>query len=411
VIDNPGNAISLRIIGGSGKDSIIQTGDKGRFHVYDDDDNFFRAASAQLHLSPDTAIHKFEYAAYEYDKRGFAPSVFYNLEDRLYVGVGYGFTNYKWRKKPFATKQFVDLHYSISQNAISTSYSALFPRLIGGWDLALSAYYDAERWTNFFGLGNETVVTTRNKEYNRTRSEQWFASIGLQKQFSQSTIFITGIYQHVQILHDSERYVAKEFAPLYSKTFETNDYAGPDVTYTYVRVNDSIVPTRGVTLLANAAYVWDMHEGESFQKYTAKLRFYVPLSSKFSLAIKTGVSTVAGNDEVINSGQFYEHAIIGGPDNLKGVRRERFWGKTSFYNSNELRFITDFRTHLVTGMAGLFVFFDNGRVWIPNENSNTLHTGYGVGMLLAPFHAISGSITYGISKDYGIVQLGLNKLF
>jgi hypothetical protein len=48
---------------------------------------------------------------------------------------------------------------------------------------------------------------------------------------------------------------------------------------------------------------------------------------------------------------------------------------------------------------------------MPGENSSTLHTGYGIGMLLAPFNTISGNITYGISKDYGIVQLGLNKIF
>src|SRR4029079_1755311 len=142
------------------KDSIIQGSGSSKIYVYDNADNVFQTTNAKLHLSADSAVHAFNYADHNYDKKGLKTSVFYNLEDRLYVGLGYGFTKYKWRRNPFATKQFVGGNYSISQSAISSTYTALFPNLFNHWNLSLYAYYDAVRWTNFFGLGNKSVLAT-----------------------------------------------------------------------------------------------------------------------------------------------------------------------------------------------------------------------------------------------------------
>ena len=113
----------------------------------------------------------------------------------------------------------------------------------------------------------------------------------------------------------------------------------------------------------------------------------------------------------MNSTEFYEHAVIGGTESLRGFKRERFWGRTSFYNNNELRFISNVRTHLVNAKAGVLIFFDDGRVWMPHEKSGTLNTGYGTGILFAPFNKVAGTITYGISKESRLFQIRINKLF
>jgi outer membrane protein assembly factor BamA len=107
----------------------------------------------------------------------------------------------------------------------------------------------------------------------------------------------------------------------------------------------------------------------------------------------------------------YEHAIIGGPETLRGYRMDRFWGKTAFYNNNELRFITNLRIYLLNAKAGLLAFFDDGRVWIPGEHSNDLHTSYGAGILLAPFRLLPFTITYGISDETRLFRFRINTLF
>lgn len=404
------NAIKLRIIGGEDKDSVVQTG-SNKIHIYDDEKNVFITKKARLHLSSDSAIHAYDYANHEYNTKGFKPSIFYSNEDRLYVGLGYGFINYKWRRQPYATKQLIDLHYSLFQKAISATYKAIYPSVIHHWDISLFANYDAIRWTNFYGLGNETPFTIKNLYYNRMRSEEWYASAGINRKFGRNNFSASVFFQSVRIINDTERYVAKVFEDHNTNTFEKNNYAGTQLTYSFLHLNDSIVPTKGVTFLANATYAYNTTQKEFFQNYTARFQAYIPLANKFSLALRAGAASIVGNSNVINSAQFYEHAVIGGPISLRGFRRERFWGKTSFYDNNEFRFITNLKTRVLNAKAGLLIFFDNGRVWMPPENSNMLHTAYGAGILLAPFNKFSGVITYGISKEARMIQVRINQLF
>jgi outer membrane protein assembly factor BamA len=193
--------------------------------------------------------------------------------------------------------------------------------------------------------------------------------------------------------------------------FKSNKYAGVQLTYTFLNVNDSVVPTKGISFFADATLSHNITQKEFFQKYFIKFQAYFPFSNKFSLAVRGGAATVAGNTSILNNAQFYEHAVIGGPQSLRGFKRERFWGKTSFYNNNELRFITDVRTILFNAKAGLLLFFDDGRVWMPHENSSMVHTGYGAGFLFAPFNKISATVTYGTSKESSLIQVRLNTLF
>ncbi len=39
--------------------------------------------------------------------------------------------------------------------------------------------------------------------------------------------------------------------------------------------------------------------------------------------------------------------------------------------------------------------------------SNVWHSGYGAGILLAPFNKVLADVTYGISKDENLIQLRL----
>jgi outer membrane translocation and assembly module TamA len=98
----------------------------------------------------------------------------------------------------------------------------------------------------------------------------------------------------------------------------------------------------------------------------------------------------------------------GGGQNLRGFQRQRFYGKTAFYNSNELRFISNVKSYLYNGKAGLFAFVDDGRVWMPGETSNTLHVGYGGGIFLAPFNLVSAEVTYGFSREDNLLQFRFN---
>ncbi|MBO9199366.1 MULTISPECIES: BamA/TamA family outer membrane protein [Niastella] len=406
MVKNDRNNISIRIIGGEGKDSIVQSSHK--IHVYDDTGNVFQTSSARMHLSSDTAVNNWNYRWFRYDKAGIRPEAFYNNADRFFVGLNYRYRKYKWRQDPYAWEHSVGVRYSISQGALSAYWSAFYPQVMGKWNLALRADYDAIRWTNFYGTGNETKQTTSNINYYRLRSEEWYAGVGLNRGIGRrSTVSVTGYFLQTTGKNDPERYPAKVFSSSH-ELFSANPYAGLQLSYAYVHLRDSVAPETGYTFLANAVYAKNFKQQEFYQQYNAHAQLYVPLLNHVSLAIRAGAETIVNND-VLNTGQAYEHAIIGGPRIMRGYRRERFWGKTSFYNSNELRYITNFRSYFMNGKIGFFAFFDQGRVWMPGEHSNKMHISYGPGIILVPFYKYNFSATYGITEEIRLVQIRWNR--
>ncbi len=403
------NGIKLRIISGDDIDSILLAGNGKKVHVYDNPKkNIIQPKSkARLHLSSDSMVHAFDYDAFIPGKRGIRPSIGFNSEDRLYVGIGYGWLHQSFRKKPFSSLQNVLVNYSISQKAFSTTYTGLFPKTVGNWNLLLKGNYDAVRWTQFFGLGNETLNQVDDIDYYRMRSAQWLGSIGLNRLIGKSNITVSGFYNSVNILNDTNRFLAKQYLPFNPEKFRTNSFIGGMLNYNITSVNDSIVPEKGIVFSANAGYTYNTKDdNRSFASFGGDVQMYIPLVKKISLAISTGSATVTGTPE------FYQYATIGGANSLRGYRTGRFSGKTAFYNSNEIRFITNIRSYYMNGKVGLLAFFDEGRVWLPTEKSNTWHTNYGGGILLVPFKLIYVDVTYGISNDDKLIQLRVRgKLF
>jgi len=403
--------INLRLIGGPGKDSYIDESTRNsntRIQIYDNPDNTFpKSATTRLHVSADSAINAYDYNTFKADKKGLIPHLGFNDDDRIFIGAMYRILNYRWRKKPFAYRQSIDAVYSITQQAFSATYNGLFPRLFGEWDLVGRANYDAVRWLNFHGLGNETPNITRNRDYYRMRSEDASARLGVNRNTGKSNFRFTGFYNRVKIINDTARFVSKVTSTTIPGVYTADNFAGAEFAYNFASMRDSVLPDRGITFSLLARHTQNMDVSDrSFQLYSGSLQFFIPLIPKISLAIKTGAATISGTP------LFYQYPNIGQSYDLRGFRRERFSGKSTFYNNAELRFITKkFRSYLFNGKAGLMAFVDNGRVWLPGEESEKMHTTYGGGILIAPFRLVSAAITYGVSDELKMLQFRLGVLF
>ncbi len=404
-IKGSSNNIKLRVIGGAKNDSVINESNNKIF-MYDDKNNFInKNSSIKLRVSNDTSIHQFNYNWFKYDKSGIVPEVFYSYEDRIYVGLGYQFVHNAWRKEPFASKQLFEFHYSLSEKSPSYTYTALFPKLIGKADLSLLANYDVIRWVRFFGLGNKTQFVPDDINYFTARSEQWIFKPGIIRSFGFNKITFSPFIQGVRIRDDTDRYIAKTFLTNTDDS-KWKTFTGAELNYDVELLNDSIVPTKGFMFNVNMSGAQNIKESNrNFAKFSAAAQVYIPLGSKFSYVLRTGGGTVTGKPE------FYQLLSIGGSPNLRGSVRNRYWGKTVFWNTNDLRFISNIKTGIVNGKGGLIAFFDNGRVWLPGENSNTWHTDVGAGITFAPFNKALIDVTYGISKDDKVINIRLNKYF
>ena len=400
ITGNANRSLKVRLIGGPGEDiyenvSGIKT-NKGKTLIYDDKKNDIKnSGSARLHLSADSAVHAYKYNYFKADKKGFSPVVFFSNEDRIYAGLAYKYKKQQWRKQPFGVQHYADVKYSFAQQAFSSLYKSTFTSLLGKWDVNLFANYDQVRWTNFYGLGNETLLTTKDRDFNRMRSLQFLGKVGVQRVINnRHRITFNPYFQLFDIINDSARFLAKTIPAALPETYTADHFAGAEFEYLYQNVNDSILPTRGFSFLTSANFSHNLKQTDrSLAKFGADVKFFVPLTKTFSLAIKGGATTLTGKPE------FYQYNIVGGTETLRGQQRDRFYGNSTAYNQNELRWISDVRSYIFNGKIGLFGLYDIGRTWLDGEKSNKWHTGYGGGIILSPFNFITLSAAYAISKE------------
>jgi hypothetical protein len=395
--------INVTIIGGPDKDAISDNsfvlGKKRKTIVYDDWDNEITPSrETKLRLSKDSAVHEYDYKEFQYHQKFIRPLVSYDNPDRVFVSIGYAFYRHRWRKDPYGFEQAISLRYSFTQNALSLLYKATFYQAIGKWNLNFWVNYDAIRWTNFFGLGNETPKVTDDMNYYRLRTNEINGGLGLYRILGNHRFDVAGYSQAIAVINDQGR-LAAAYTADQNYYFEHHEYLTGRAGYTFTDLNDKAVPEKGVVFYAGAAYTGNMAENKKgFATYNGNLQLYVPLIRRFSLSVRTGAQTVVGTPE------FYQFSSVGGPMTIRGFVRDRFWGNTAFYDANELRYITNIRSYLVNGKIGLFVLYDVGRVWYENEVSHEWHSGYGGGIMLAPFNRFTASTSYAQSSDGGIVQ-------
>jgi hypothetical protein len=405
---NVSKSIEIRMIGGPKKDSyVIPATAGGKIKLYDNKDNEFNTGSSvKMRLSEDSAVHAFEYAAFKKDFVGFKPGISFSNEDRLFARLGYRIQRQQWRKKPFGYQHDFNINYSITQKAFSYQYKGVYNEAVGKWNLGMLLDYDAIRDMHYVGIGNNTLLVSKDPDYYRFRAKEINGGISLFRNFGlHHSLNFTGFYQLVKVLNDTGRYISKDYGFYNPGTFNQNQFAGITADYDFGTVNDRLFPTRGVRFSTGFEYAQNLKQS---QRYVARINglfgFYLPIATNFTFAFKAGGATLSGLPE------FYQLNKLGGGSILRGHRRFRFYGKTAAYNQNELQWNFNVKSYLFSGKLGVLGLLDNGRVWQPGEVSNKWHTGMGGGIMIAPFNRITLTATYSVSREEGRFNVRIGKL-
>ena len=97
---------------------------------------------------------------------------------------------------------------------------------------------------------------------------------------------------------------------------------------------------------------------------------------------------------------FHEAAFVGGPDEVRGLRPQRYAGDAAAEGSAELHLrLAEFRV-LLPSEFGILGFADAGRVWAEGDSSDRWHKGVGGGLWLAPLKR-SASVALTIAQSEG----------
>jgi hypothetical protein len=270
--------------------------------------------------------------------------------------------------------------YGYLRNAINLGYVGRFNHAVGPFDLLVKARLDPRGVQNYYGAGNETVNAHSMRNFHKTYTSRAYAGVGLSLRMDWHQVLdISGFYQNIKVDNTPGRYVTSDHR-IDPALFESRPFAGVEAAYHYHNTNSKTFPSAGVDFMLAADYVHNLKETDrSFANVASTLSVYVPLGKYFSIASRAGGAALTGDAD------FYHLNTIGGAINLRGYERERFSGKTTFYNNNEIRWLTDTKSYLFNGKIGLLGFYDVGRVWQPLEKSDKWHEGYGLGLILIPF--------------------------
>ncbi len=405
-------SIRVRLIGGPGKDKFedVSTVSKGGRStlVYDNHANDIKKSKeTKLHLSEDSTVHRYVYDYYKPDKKGWRPVVFYSFEDRVYVGMAFKSEKQMWRKSPYGVERKFNVKYSLGQNAFSSTYQSIHKAIIGKWDVNLFANYDMVRWRNFYGLGNETLLGERERDFNRVRSRELLAKVGVQRVFNNKhRIIVNPYFQSYDIINDTARYLAKVPSLQQPTTYKTHSYGGAEFLYVFQDINDSIYPTKGIAFLTEANLSQNLGEKDrNVNRFKAELSTFLPISKKLGLMLRAGGSTLTGKPE------FFQYNTLGSSETLRGHQRDRFYGNSTAYTQNEIRWMHDVRSKFYNGKVTLFGLYDIGRVWLKGEKSNQWHTGYGAGIMLSPFNRITVSAAYAVSSEDTNLHFNVQRAF
>lgn len=157
------------------------------------------------------------------------------------------------------------------------------------------------------------------------------------------------------------------------------------------------MPTNGVRFFQEIKHLQALNDNSrDVTSFHSELALYWTF---FKLSRITWATRFGGG---LNQGdyEFFQAQTVGGMDNLRGYRRNRFSGDAMLYNNTEARIkLAHLTTYLLPFTVGAVVFHDVGRVWYVGEKSTHWHNSYGAGIWLAPLELLVVTAQVGIGQE------------
>ncbi|UII24119.1 hypothetical protein [Fulvivirga ligni] len=415
----------VRIIGGKGEDVLQDSskvsGLKRKTIYYDDIDEENEVEDGKetkVLLSADKDANSYDFKDFKYDY--FGPTLYFGLnnDDGLFIGGGTIIKKQGFRKDPYASMHKIVANYAPSTSAWNFEYEGDFTELFGDLGLSINLFARAPNFfTNFYGYGNSTEKTVDDDMYYRVRYEEvWFSPGLTYKPGKLSSVKFGPAYQYGKVHRSSDDNFLKDNPDLLGPdVFNKSHFAGfafkADVNTTKI-LNK---PEKGIRWITESTWLSELNNDNSrMSKIASELRAYytidIPLET--TLAVRIGGESISGDYT------FYQASTIGGNAGLsrlgtvRGYGRDRFSGRSSIYQNNEIRMrLLRVPFYYLPFEFGISGHFDQGRVWSDVAEQDEWHTGVGGGIWLAPLGQWVFTATYTKGDYENMYNVNLGFLF
>lgn len=414
--------ILVRIIGGKGQDiindssQVVKQGKLTKIYDTKSGSTIISESETENLTSDKPSINRFEKESFKYNYLGPLLTGGYNPDDGLFLGGGVLVKTYGFRKEPFASMHKIKGKHAALTSAFSFDYTGIFTRAVGSYDVVLDFSILAPNYkTNFFGLGNETEHANMSRGFYRFRIDQALIATSLNKNISTITSFQFGAgYKLYEPSQTPGRFVSTPEAGLEPTDFKTHNYLSFSSDFDINTIDNEITPHFGIKYNVGAALNIGLNDrSETFGRIGTEANLYYTFESlNTTLAARTGVKTNIGDFDFFQANTLGGQTLLGDPGNLRGFLRDRFSGRSIFFQNTEFRTrLFGFQSYLFPASVGILGFFDNGRVWLNGEDSDDWHQGYGGGVWLSPFRRVVLTTTYSFSKEDKLFSVNMGFMF
>ena len=408
--------IPIKILGGENNDVYdFQNTRAVKAYDYKSKKNTFVNPGTRKWLVDSYDINTYNDENRKLDAFSTLPAVGYDQDTGFSAGLSGTYTTYGLANNPFATQQTLTAKYYAATHGVELKYSGEFAHAFYKWNFGLDARYTTPNYAiNYFGTGNETTYDDDlvDRDFNRVRISQWSVNPSLIYREDRMSIRFGPTFQSLNVSYSGDGVTGDTaiFLPG-DDVFNTQYYAGAEAAFQYKNKSGAIAfIRRGFQFDLVAGYKSNIDEYDNEFAYvnpTLSIDYPLHPSGMAVLATKVGAEMNFGDTY-----EFYHAATLGGNNSLRGFRNERFNGKTSFYQSTDLRVgIAELTTNFIPLRLGVSAGFDYGRIWTPGGDSEQWHNSYGGSVFLNGFKALTANLGYYRSKESNRVLFTLGFKF
>jgi hypothetical protein len=409
VVRGQGSGITIRVMGGSGNDTLQDASTQREVRLYDSegDNRFVKAKNTRVDerdwdapKPPQGSRFGIDWAPDWGASRSWKFSAGHGEASGLVVGAGQAWRDHDFRRLPYRWQVEASALYGIRARAPGAEVRVDY-RL----ENAPHSIETAVRWSGFdgfrwSGLGNDSEGIA--SELSLVSMDRLTVEPAFVWRFGQWRM------DDPETEEDEKRDPSEPreqpfrgslgFGPLLSYTrtegvaqspfaldrplgFDPLWQAGAGARLELRRTDRRQVPRRGVKLQASLnAYPGMLDLPGAYGTARAEVNGYIPLIGDGPhLALRAGANRAIGDVPA------FDFATIGGRRTLRGFTSRRFAGDAAAYGGAELRIPLARMKLLVEGDLGVFALADAGRVWVDGESPGGWHTGWGGGLWFDAF--------------------------
>jgi hypothetical protein len=364
-------AIRVRVVGGAGAD-IIDDSAAGETRVYDHEGENRIVEGPGTHSSDAVYVHPVDRRKNPLRDFGDmtlpSPLITAGGDLGVLVGLNLDFYRFSFRQHPHASRQSLRAGYATGLKGFKFEYDGEWVHTNSRKMRRLFARVSDVEIVRFHGFGNETVAD-RESDFYKTPQRQFILNPSFRLGLDAPVDFSIGVIG---------KYVKPDIIPgrfLIRPYGDSDDFGqvGAGAALVVDGRNRRVAATRGAILsMAGTYYPKALDVQDPFTEAHGEMAAYLKFGPTLALRV--------GGKKLWGTFPYHEAAFIGGPDTVRGLRRQRYAGDASAFGNAELRLrLFDFKM-LVPIDVTVFGLADGGRVWVDGEDSNRWHHGVGGGL-------------------------------